>query len=289
MKKDKTTDLEKKHSQLGDIMKRLFRNKLAVFGMILVILLVFSAVFAPLIAPYDYAAQDYDNVFSYPSKEHLLGTDEYGRDVFSRVLYGGQNSIVIGFAAVFLCMLIGGTLGMLAGFYKKAEAVIMRLIDIQIAIPGILFCIVIAATLGDSMINVVFSVAIFSIPTMTRMVRAEVLSLKKSEFVLAAQTYGLPSWRIILVHILPNILHTMIVLATMRFASSVLTSATLSFLGLGVRPPMADWGSMINNGRLFIRSSWWLILAPGAALLLLTLAVNLLGDALRDALDPKVQ
>ena len=209
--------------------------------------------------------------------------------MFSRVLYGGQNSIVIGFAAVVLSIVIGGTLGMLAGYFKKAEAIIMRLIDIQIAIPGILFAIVIVATLGDSLINVVFSVAIFSIPTMTRVVRSEVLSLKKSEFVQAAKTYGLPDYRIIFVHILPNIVHTMIVLATMRFASSVLTCATLSFLGLGVKPPMADWGSMISNGRLYIRSAWWLIVFPGAALLLLTLVVNLLGDALRDALDPKVQ
>lgn len=270
-------------------LRKLLKNPTAIVSLVILFVIITSCAFCDVLAPYGFDEQSLMDRLQPPSAEHIFGTDEYGRDVFSRVLYGGQNSIVIGFAAVFLCMLIGGTLGMLAGFYKKAEAVIMRLIDIQIAIPGILFCIVIAATLGDSMINVVFSVAIFSIPTMTRMVRAEVLSLKKSEFVLAAQTYGLPSWRIILVHILPNILHTMIVLATMRFASSVLTSATLSFLGLGVRPPMADWGAMINNGRLFIRSSWWLILAPGAALLLLTLAVNLLGDALRDALDPKVQ
>lgn len=270
-------------------LRKLLKNPTAIVSLVILFVIITSCAFCDVLAPYGFDEQSLMDRLQPPSAEHIFGIDEYGRDVFSRVLYGGQNSIVIGFAAVFLCMLIGGTLGMLAGFYKKAEAVIMRLIDIQIAIPGILFCIVIAATLGDSMINVVFSVAIFSIPTMTRMVRAEVLSLKKSEFVLAAQTYGLPSWRIILVHILPNILHTMIVLATMRFASSVLTSATLSFLGLGVRPPMADWGSMINNGRLFIRSSWWLILAPGAALLLLTLAVNLLGDALRDALDPKVQ
>lgn len=270
-------------------LRKLLKNPTAIVSLVILFVIITSCAFCDVLAPYGFDEQSLMDRLQPPSAEHIFGTDQYGRDVFSRVLYGGQNSIVIGFAAVFLCMLIGGTLGMLAGFYKKAEAVIMRLIDIQIAIPGILFCIVIAATLGDSMINVVFSVAIFSIPTMTRMVRAEVLSLKKSEFVLAAQTYGLPSWRIILVHILPNILHTMIVLATMRFASSVLTSATLSFLGLGVRPPMADWGSMINNGRLFIRSSWWLILAPGAALLLLTLAVNLLGDALRDALDPKVQ
>lgn len=246
-------------------LRKLLKNPTAIVSLVILFVIITSCAFCDVLAPYGFDEQSLMDRLQPPSAEHIFGTDEYGRDVFSRVLYGGQNSIVIGFAAVFLCMLIGGTLGMLAGFYKKAEAVIMRLIDIQIAIPGILFCIVIAATLGDSMINVVFSVAIFSIPTMTRMVRAEVLSLKKSEFVLAAQTYGLPSWRIILVHILPNILHTMIVLATMRFASSVLTSATLSFLGLGVRPPMADWGSMINNGRLFIRSSWWLILAPGAA------------------------
>ena len=259
-------------------LKKIIKNPTAMVCIALLLVIIFACTFCKVLAPYGFDDQELANRLQGPSAAHIFGTDEYGRDVFSRVLYGGQNSIVI-----------GGTLGMLAGYFKKAEAIIMRLIDIQIAIPGILFAIVIVATLGDSLINVVFSVAIFSIPTMTRVVRSEVLSLKKSEFVQAAKTYGLPDYRIIFVHILPNIVHTMIVLATMRFASSVLTCATLSFLGLGVKPPMADWGSMISNGRLYIRSAWWLIVFPGAALLLLTLVVNLLGDALRDALDPKVQ
>lgn len=270
-------------------LKKIIKNPTAMVCIALLLVIIFACTFCKVLAPYGFDDQELANRLQGPSAAHIFGTDEYGRDVFSRVLYGGQNSIVIGFAAVVLSIVIGGTLGMLAGYFKKAEAIIMRLIDIQIAIPGILFAIVIVATLGDSLINVVFSVAIFSIPTMTRVARSEVLSLKKSEFVQAAKTYGLPDYRIIFVHILPNIVHTMIVLATMRFASSVLTCATLSFLGLGVKPPMADWGSMISNGRLYIRSAWWLIVFPGAALLLLTLVVNLLGDALRDALDPKVQ
>ena len=270
-------------------LKKILRNPTAIACIIILIAMATACAFCETLAPYGFDDQELINRLQPPSAQHIFGTDEYGRDVFSRVLYGGKNSIVIGFAAVVLSIFLGGTLGILAGYSKKAEAVIMRLIDIQIAIPGILFAIVIVATLGDSLVNVVFSVAIFSVPTMTRVVRSEVLSLKSSDFVLAAKTYGLPAYRIILVHILPNILHNMIVLSTMRFASSVLTSATLSFLGLGVKPPMADWGSMISNGRLFIRSAWWLIAAPGFALLLLTLAVNLLGDALRDALDPKVQ
>lgn len=270
-------------------LKKIIKNPTAMVCIALLLVIIFACTFCKVLAPYGFDDQELANRLQGLSAAHIFGTDEYGRDVFSRVLYGGQNSIVIGFAAVVLSIVIGGTLGMLAGYFKKAEAIIMRLIDIQIAIPGILFAIVIVATLGDSLINVVFSVAIFSIPTMTRVVRSEVLSLKKSEFVQAAKTYGLPDYRIIFVHILPNIVHTMIVLATMRFASSVLTCATLSFLSLGVKPPMADWGSMISNGRLYIRSAWWLIVFPGAALLLLTLVVNLLGDALRDALDPKVQ
>jgi len=270
-------------------LRKIIKNPTAIVCILILLVMTVSCTFCKALAPYGFDDQMLVSRLQPPSSDHIFGTDEYGRDVFSRVLYGGKNSIIIGFAAVFLSILIGGTLGMLAGYYKKAEAVIMRLVDIQIAIPGILFAIVIVATLGDSLINVVFSVAIFSIPTMTRVIRSEVITLKDSEFVLAAKTYGLPNYRIILIHILPNIVHTMIVLATMRFASSVLTSATLSFLGLGVKPPMADWGSMINNGRLYIRTAPWLIIAPGAALLLLTLAVNLLGDALRDALDPKVQ
>ncbi len=270
-------------------LKKIFKNPTAVVCIVILAVLILSCVFSDVLAPYGFDEQQLHNARQGPSAEHIFGTDEYGRDIFSRILYGGKTSIVIGFAAVVLSVVVGGTLGMLAGYYKKAEAIIMRLVDIQVAIPGILFAIVIVATLGDSLFNVVVSVAIFSIPTMIRVVRSEVLSMKQSEFVLAARTYGLPSWRILLIHILPNIVHTMIVLATMRFASSVLTSATLSFLGLGVKPPMADWGSMISNGRTFIRSDWWVIVFPGLALLLLTLAVNLLGDALRDALDPKVQ
>ncbi len=270
-------------------LKKIIRNPTAVICIVILAVLIVSCVFSDVLAPYGFDEQQLHNARQGPSAEHIFGTDEYGRDIFSRILYGGKTSIVIGFAAVLLSVAVGGTLGMLAGYYKKAEMIIMRLVDIQVAIPGILFAIVIVATLGDSLFNVVISVAIFSIPTMIRVVRSEVLSMKQSEFVLAARTYGLPSWRILLVHILPNIVHTMIVLATMRFASSVLTSATLSFLGLGVKPPMADWGSMISNGRMFIRTDWWVIVFPGLALLILTLAVNLLGDALRDALDPKVQ
>lgn len=270
-------------------LKKIIRNPTAVICIVILAVLIVSCVFSDVLAPYGFDEQQLHNARQGPSAEHIFGTDEYGWDIFSRILYGGKTSIVIGFAAVLLSVAVGGTLGMLAGYYKKAEMIIMRLVDIQVAIPGILFAIVIVATLGDSLFNVVISVAIFSIPTMIRVVRSEVLSMKQSEFVLAARTYGLPSWRILLVHILPNIVHTMIVLATMRFASSVLTSATLSFLGLGVKPPMADWGSMISNGRMFIRTDWWVIVFPGLALLILTLAVNLLGDALRDALDPKVQ
>ena len=256
-------------------LKKIIRNPTAVICIVILAVLIVSCVFSDVLAPYGFDEQQLHNARQGPSAEHIFGTDEYGRDIFSRILYGGKTSIVIGFAAVLLSVAVGGTLGMLAGYYKKAEMIIMRLVDIQVAIPGILFAIVIVATLGDSLFNVVISVAIFSIPTMIRVVRSEVLSMKQSEFVLAARTYGLPSWRILL--------------ATMRFASSVLTSATLSFLGLGVKPPMADWGSMISNGRMFIRTDWWVIVFPGLALLILTLAVNLLGDALRDALDPKVQ
>lgn len=244
-------------------LKKIIKNPTAMVCIALLLVIILACTFCKVLAPYGFDDQELANRLQSPSAAHIFGTDEYGRDVFSRVLYGGQNSIVIGFAAVVLSIVIGGTLGMLAGYFKKAEAIIMRLIDIQIAIPGILFAIVIVATLCDSLINVVFSVAIFSIPTMTRVVRSEVLSLKKSEFVQAAKTYGLPDYRIIFVHILPNIVHTMIVLATMRFASSVLTCATLSFLGLGVKPPMADWGSMISNGRLYIRSALVAHRVPG--------------------------
>ena len=191
MKKNQTTDLEKKHSQLGDIMKRLFRNKLAVFGMILVILLVFSAVFAPLIAPYDYAAQDYDNVFAYPSKDHLLGTDEYGRDLLSRIIFGGRISLLVAVMAIISSLIVGGMLGVAAGYFSgKSDSIIMRLVDILQAVPPFLLAICISAALGTGVEKTAIALAIGYIPSYARIMRAQVMSIRGQEYVEAALRCG---------------------------------------------------------------------------------------------------
>lgn len=270
------------------LVKKFLRNKGAVVCLVIALAIIFITVFSDLIAPYGFDDQNLVNQLKPPSGEHLFGTDELGRDVFSRVLIGGKTSITIGFVAVIMMVLIGVPLGLVAGYFPKADLVIMRIVDIFMALPGTLLAIAIVAALGPSVGNVTIAVAIFSIPTLTRVVRANVLSAKENEYVLAAVTYGVPHYKIIFKHILPNIIHSVIVLATIRFATSVLTSAGLSFLGLGVQAPMADWGSLINAGRKYVRSAWWLVACPGLTLVLFSVTINVLGDALRDVLDPKI-
>ncbi len=274
--------------EAGKLWRKFCRNKGAVVCLFLCIFIIVISLFSNVIAPYGYDDQELVNRLKPPSKDHIFGTDDFGRDIFSRVIIGGKTSIAIGFVSVIIAVIIGVPVGLIAGYYSKADAIIMRIMDIFMAMPGMLLAMAIVAALGPSMFNVMIAVAIFSIPTFARVVRANVLSIKESEFVLAAKTYGLPDYKILISHILPNIMHSVIVLSTMRFATSVLTSSGLSFLGLGVQPPTPDWGAMINAGRAFIRSAWWVVAYPSLALLLLTISINVLGDALRDVLDPKM-
>lgn len=268
--------------------RKFCRNKGAVVCLFICILIIAVSLLSDVIAPYGYDDQALKNRLKPPSNKHIFGTDEFGRDIFSRVIIGGKTSITIGFASVLIAIITGVPLGMIAGYYDKADILIMRIMDIFMALPGTLLAMAIVATLGPSMFNVMIAVAFFSIPTFARVTRANVLSVKEEEFVLAAKTYGLPNYKILLSHILPNIFHSIIVLSTMRFATSVLTSSSLSFLGLGVQPPTPDWGAMINSGRPYLRTAWWVVTFPSLSLLLLTVSINVLGDALRDALDPKM-
>ena len=265
------------------------RNRFAIFCLCVFLAIVAVAALSEQLAPYDPLTQSLRQRLKPPSAEHLFGTDEFGRDILSRVLVGGKTSVTIGIVSVLISMAIGVPMGLLSGFFPRADAVIMRIVDIMMSLPGILLAMAIVAALGPTVFNVIIAVAIFSIPTFARVVRADVLAVREQEFVAAASLYGLSSAGIILCHILPNVIHSIIVVATMRFASSVLTSAGLSFLGMGVQPPTPDWGAMISQGRRYIRTAWWLIAYPSAALCIFTVTINVVGDALRDAFDPKQQ
>lgn len=248
------------------------------------------ALLAPLISPYDPLAVDPANQFTHPSARHLLGTDLFGRDVFSRVLYGSRISLVIGFLAVLIACVPGVILGLVAGYFRgRLGAVIMRFMDMLLAFPGILLSLSIVAMLGPGLLNVVLAVGIASIPNYTRVVRAQALVLRRSLYVRAAHSLGASRWRIISRHIFPNVLGSIIVLTTTDFAWVILNASSLSFLGLGVQPPTPDWGVIINEGRSYMYQAPWITIGPGLVFMVTILAINLLGDSLRDTNDPRLK
>lgn len=280
----------KKKSIWLDIWKRLRKNKMAMFGLVIIVILFLTAVFADLIAPYTYKEQDLMNMFQTPSKEHLFGTDEFGRDIFSRVVYGSRISLEVGFIAVGISLVLGGVIGAVAGYYGgRLENVLMRFMDVLLAIPQILLAIAIVAALGPSIFNLMVAVGISSIPGYARLVRASVLTIREQEFIEAARAVGSSDARIIFKHILPNCLAPIIVQATIGVAIAILTAAGLSFIGLGIQPPTPEWGSMLSGGRSYIRDYPHMTLYPGLAIMVTIFALNLLGDGLRDALDPKLR
>jgi len=275
---------------LKEIFKRLSRAPLAMIGLAIVVVLVFTAVFADYIAPFGYADQDLMAAFEEPSKAHLFGTDEFGRDIFSRIIYGSRISLQVGFIAVGIAVFAGGFLGAIAGFYGgKADNLIMRAMDVLLSIPSILLAIAIAASLGPGLFNLMIAVGISSTPNYARIVRGSVLSIRNQEFVEAAKAVGSSDLRIILKHIIPNCLAPIIVQATLGVAIAILTAAGLSFIGLGIQPPIPEWGSMLSGGREYIRDYAYMTIFPGLAIMITILALNFLGDGLRDALDPKLK
>ena len=275
---------------LREIFKRLSRAPLAMIGLAIVVVLVFTAVFADYIAPFGYADQDLMAAFEEPSKAHLFGTDEFGRDIFSRIIYGSRISLQVGFIAVGIAVFAGGFLGAIAGYYGgKADNLIMRAMDILLSIPSILLAIAIAASLGPGLFNLMIAVGISSTPNYARIVRGSVLSIRNQEFVEAAKAVGSSDLRIILKHIIPNCLAPIIVQATLGVAIAILTAAGLSFIGLGIQPPIPEWGAMLSGGREYIRDYAYMTVFPGLAIMITILALNFLGDGLRDALDPKLK
>ncbi|MDF2675032.1 MAG: peptide transporter permease [Clostridiales bacterium] len=281
---------KKKSSQLIEIWKRLKKNKLALVGLSIIIILVLVAIFADFIAPYPYAKQNLQATFQFPSSKHFFGTDEFGRDIFSRIIYGSRISFEVGFIAVSIAVVVGGILGAMAGYYGgKLDNLIMRSMDMLLAIPQILLAISIVAALGPGLANLMIAVGISSIPGYSRIVRASVLSIKDQEFVEAARAAGSSNTRIIFKHIIPNVLAPIIVQATLGVALAILTAAGLSFIGLGIQPPTPEWGSMLSGGRGYIRDYWYMTMFPGLAIVVTIFALNVLGDGLRDALDPRLK
>lgn len=272
------------------IIIRLWRNKLAVFGLIIIAILVLTALFAPFIAPYDYALQNLAEAFEPPSWKHPLGTDEFGRDILSRIIYGSQVSLQVGICAVSLAMFSGGLLGAIAGYYGgRIDEIIMRFMDILLSIPQILLAIAIAAALGPGLLNLTIAVAIASLPTFARVVRGAVLSIAGQEFIEAAHCMGASDAWILMRHILPNCSAPIIVQATLRVAQAILAAASLSFLGLGIQPPFPEWGGMLASARGFLRDYAYMSIFPGLAIMITIMALNFLGDGLRDAMDPKLK
>ncbi|MCX5733034.1 MAG: ABC transporter permease subunit [candidate division NC10 bacterium] len=274
----------------SDARSRLLRNPVALAGGAVVILLIVVAIAAPQIAPYDPMDQDLANSMAGPSLTHLAGTDVHGRDIFSRIIHGTRISLRIGFLGMLLGCVVGVVLGLVSGFYGGwLDTVIMRLLDVQLAFPGLLVAICIIAIIGPGLENVILAVGIFSVPLFARVTRGQVLTLKEQEFILAARMMGAQDGRIMLTHLLPNAVAPILVLCTLRIATAILTAASLSFLGLGAQPPIPEWGAMLSDGRAYLSIAPHVATTPGLAILITVLAFNLLGDGLRDALDPRMK
>jgi peptide/nickel transport system permease protein len=269
-------------------LSRLLARKTAVIGLALVVLLVAVAVLADVIAPYDPNKQSYTLLRKAPSSAHWFGTDESGRDLLSRVIFGARASLLAGVVSVLIAIFIGVPLGLLAGYRGGwADTIISRLTDAMLAIPFLILAIAMAAFLGPSLRNAMIAVGLASTPVFVRLTRGQVLSVKTEDYVEAARAVGNPGWRIAARHILPNILPALLVQATVAIAAAIIAEASLSFLGLGQQPPAPSWGSMLNVAQRFLTNAPWIAIWPGLAIFLAVLGFNLLGDGLRDALDPK--
>lgn len=269
---------------------KLRRNKLAMVGGYVILFYILVAIFAPLLAPYDPYKIELVNKLQPPSAEHWMGTDDKGRDLLSRLIVGTRLSLAVGFVAVFIGAFFGIVLGLFAGYYGKwVDTIIMRIIDVLLAFPGILLALAIVSALGPSLINVMIAIGVFSIPMFARIVRGSTLTVKKLEYIDAIRSLGASDIRIIFVHIFPNILSPIIVQATLRLATAILSAAGLSFLGLGAQPPLPEWGAMLSNGRDFLFTVPYLALFPGLAISTLVIGFNVFGDGLRDALDPRMK
>lgn len=271
-------------------LRRLTRNTGATIGALLLLALIAVALLAPVLAPRDPVKINPPDGLKPPGRDFWFGTDQFGRDVFSRVVWGARLSLRVGVVAVLISVGGGVPLGLAAGYYGGwLDMAIMRLIDLMLAFPGILLALVIVTILGPGLSNVMLAVGIYGIPSYARVVRGSVLVVRGQPFVEAAQAVGCPTVRVVARHLLPNVVAPIIVLSSLNVAGAILTSAALSFLGLGAQPPTPEWGALLNAGRDWVRDAWWLTTFPGLAIMLTVLAINMLGDGLRDVLDPQLR
>ena len=283
-------EVSKTQSQFRRIMKQLLRNRRAVVGGIVLLIIVFMAILAPYVTTHDPVKQNIRNQLQPPSREHFFGTDQFGRDIYSRVIYGARLSLRVGFLAISFALVVGCFLGLVSGYYGGwLDMIVMRVIDILLALPGFLLALSIVAALGPGLENVIMAIGVSYIPSFARMMRSAVLATRELDYVDAAQALGASDWRIIFQHILPNSISPIIVLTTLSMAGAILSPAGLSFLGRGAQPPTPEWGSMIATARPFIRVSHWAVTVPGLAIFITVMCLNLVGDGLRDALDPRLK
>lgn len=288
----KVSQKYKKRSTFVSIYRQLRKNKGAIIGLILVIIITALALFAPVIYNYehDVIAKNLKVRLQPPSAEHWFGTDDMGRDIFARVIFGARYSLAVGVIAVMIALLVGVTLGAAAGYIGGPfEDVIMRITDIFSSIPSVLLAIAVVSALGKSTINLMLAVGIASTAPFVRVARAAVLTVREEEYIESARAIGMPEWQIVAFHILPNCISQIIVQATLRVGSAIIAAAQLSFLGLGVPAPAPEWGSMLAAGRSYIRDYSYMTLFPGLAIMVTVLSLNLIGDGLRDAMDPKLK
>lgn len=272
------------------IMKQMRKNKMAMLGLIIFLIELILLVLAPLIIPYDYTAMDIMAIQQGPSAQHWFGTDELGRDIFSRILYGGRYSVTMGLISVAISTTIGMAIGAVAGYFGgQVDNIIMRILDVIQSLPAMLLTIVISAALGSGYFNTILALSVNGLPASARMLRAQMMKVRDSEYIEAAVSINCSRFRIITSHLITNSLSANIVQATMAVANMIVMAASLSFIGLGVQPPTPEWGAMLSGARQFIRQCPHMVIAPGMAIAITILALNLLGDGLRDALDPKLK
>lgn len=283
-------DKIKKQSEFVRVMKQMSKNKLAILGLIILLTEFVLVLLAPVIAPYDYAYMDVMAMQQGPSAAHWFGTDELGRDIFSRVLYGGRYSITMGLFAVLISQTMGMTLGAIAGYFGgQVDNVMMRVLDIVQSLPAMLLSIVLSAVLGPGYFNTILALSVNGMPGAARMLRAQMMKVRDNEYIEAAQSINCSKVRIIVNHMIPNSFSPNIVQATMGVAHMITMAESLSFIGLGVQPPTPEWGAMLSGARQFIRQCPHMVIFPGLAIAITILALNLMGDGLRDALDPKLK
>ena len=296
MMAEKTSSKQQKESKRtqnnrvrNETWHRFKKNKLAVTGLIVLCIFIFAAIFADIIVPYGYDDQDPDRAMLFPNRKFIFGTDHLGRDVFSRLVYGSRYSLMIGFFAVGISVILGTIFGVIAAYYPKLDNIIMRIMDLFMSIPQMLLAICIITSLGPGLFNLMLAVELSSTPQFARVVRASVLSTKEEEFVEAARAIGGNDLQIIIHHILPNSLAPLIVQATLAMARSIISVSALSFLGFGIEPPKPEWGAMLSAGRSYIRTQWYLTVIPGLAIMAVVYSLNVMGDGLRDCLDPRLK